>query len=180
VPPRDPETANWFDQEVRPHEAGLRAWLQSRFSHVADPDDLMQESYMRLIRARATGAVLNTKAFLFATARNAAFDIFRRSRVITMEPLISLPASSVEGDACDVAEAVSRSQEIEILHESIQALPPRCREIMTLQKMHGLSNREVAERLGISINTVNAQIVIGLARCRRFLRERGVLRGHQQ
>lgn len=47
---------------------------------------------------------------------------------------------------------------------------------MILQKMHGLSNQQIAERMGISINTVNAQLVIGLARCRRFLAERGVAR----
>jgi DNA-directed RNA polymerase specialized sigma24 family protein len=50
---------------------------------------------------------------------------------------------------------------------------------MTMQKLHGLSNLEIEERLGLSVNTVNAQLVIGLARCRRYLLARGVLRGRQ-
>ena len=45
---------------------------------------------------------------------------------------------------------------------------------MTLLKIHGLSHREVGEQLGISVNTVNAQLIIGLARCRKHLAARGV------
>jgi RNA polymerase sigma factor (sigma-70 family) len=177
VPPQDIETARWYDDEVRPHASALRAWLRARFPSLLDPDDLVQESYLRLLRARASGTVANTRAFLFTTARNAALDLLRHNHVVTMEALVSAPPSSVIEERHDVAESVSRSQEIEILHEAIRALPERCREIVTLQKIHALSNREIADRLGLSINTVNAQMVIGLMRCRAFLRERGVLRG---
>lgn len=175
----DPEVAHWYAKEIRPHEAGLRAWLRARFPSLADHDDLLQESYLRLLRAREAGPVGNTKAFLFTTARNAALDLFRRQRVVSMEPLVSEAGSSVQEDRPGIPEIACRSQEIEILHDAIQALPPRCREIITLQKIYGCSNREIAVRLGISINTVNAQMVIGLMRCRRYLREHGVLRGHQ-
>ncbi|MCX6954594.1 MAG: RNA polymerase sigma factor [Verrucomicrobia bacterium] len=179
MPPQDAETARWFEEHVRPHESGLRAWLRSQFPSLRDADDLVQDSFIRLLRAREQGPVVNPRAFLFTTARNAALDRYRHDRVVVMEPLVSPGVSSVEEERCDVAEAVSRTQEIEILHQAIQSLPGRCREIMTLQKIHGLSNREIAHRLGLSINTVNAQMVNGLVRCRDYLRERGVLRGRQ-
>jgi RNA polymerase sigma-70 factor (ECF subfamily) len=178
VPPQDIETARWYDEEVRPHAEGLRAWLGAQFPSLLDLDDLLQESYLRLLRTRQTGsAIANTRAFLFTTARNVALDRVRRNRVVTMEGLVNAPPSSVIEARHDVAENVSRAQEIEILHEAIRALPDRCREIVTLQKIHALSNREIADRLGLSVNTVNAQMVIGLTRCRAYLRERGVLRG---
>lgn len=135
---------------------------------------------MRLLRARERGAVENPRAFLFTTARNVALDRYRHDRVVPMQPLASEAVSSVKAERCDVVESVSQAQEIEILHAAIHSLPGRCREIMTLQKIHGLSNREIAERLGISINTVNAQLVTGLMRCRDYLRKRGVLRGEER
>src|SRR5678815_1701837 len=55
LPPQDIETARWFDQEVRPHATALRAWLRARFPSLLDPDDLVQESYLRLLRTRAAG-----------------------------------------------------------------------------------------------------------------------------
>ena len=171
------DDARWFAQEVQPHESALRAWLQAKFPGLPDTDDLVQESYARLIRARRTGKVDNARSYLFATARNAAFDLFRRSRTVAMEPLAGGAASSVLEDGLGVAESVNRTQELELLHDALRALPPRCREIMTLQKIHGIPSAEIAARLDISVHTVNAQLVIGLMRCREFLRERGILRG---
>jgi RNA polymerase sigma-70 factor (ECF subfamily) len=175
VPPQNAEQSRWFAEEVQPHEPALRAFLRVRFPTVADLDDLVQESYVRLLRAHEAGPIRNIKSYLFVTARNAGFDLFRRSRVLTLEPLASEESSSVIQEGQSVVESISRAQEIEIIHEAIRALPDRCRSVMTLQKIHGLSNREIAERLGISVHTVNAQLVVGLIRCRTFLRERGVL-----
>ncbi len=179
MPPQDPEMAAWFDAEVRPHEANLRAWLRAKFPGSGDADDLVQESFLRLVRARAAGSIRNPRALLFTTARNLALDWFRRGRIIRFEPLVENGASFVAPhDRASPAPAHDR-QELAIVAEAIAVLPPRCREIMTLQKLQGLTNQEIASRLGISINTVNAQLVIGLAKCRRFLVERGVVRTRQ-
>lgn len=94
-----------------------------------------------------------------------------------MEPLVSGGASDVIEDRPSVSEVVCRAQEFEVLQQAIHVLPERCREIMKLQKIQGLANAEIAARLGISIHTVNAQLVTGLMRCREYLKARGVLRG---
>ena len=78
MPPQDPETARWFAAEVQPHESELRAYLRSKFSAHLDIDDLVQETYARLLQAREQAALRSPKAYLFTTARNAAFDFFRR------------------------------------------------------------------------------------------------------
>jgi DNA-directed RNA polymerase specialized sigma24 family protein len=57
VPPQDAETARWFEEHVRPHESSLRAWLRSRFPKVSDANDLVQDSFIRLLRAREAGPV---------------------------------------------------------------------------------------------------------------------------
>ena len=78
--------AQWFAAEVQPHERKLRGWLRGRFPSLRDLDDLVQEAYARLFRARAAGKVVNPKTYLFATARNAALDFFRRRQVaLTVE-----------------------------------------------------------------------------------------------
>src|SRR5690348_4903142 len=76
----DSEQARWFAAEVHPHEPALRAYLQARFSSLGDFDDVIQESYTKLLKARDEGKVHYAKAFLFTTARNAALDLFRRRR----------------------------------------------------------------------------------------------------
>jgi len=160
-----------------PHEPTLRAWLRSRFPSLADGDDVVQEAYVRLIRARRQREVEDTKSYLFAVARNVVLDLFRRNSARPTIASSDYERSSVMDERTGVAESICNSQEFEILKQAIDALPVRCREIMTLQKIQGLSNQEIAQKLEVSVNTVNAQVVIGLARCRRYLLARGVLRG---
>lgn len=162
---------------MKPHEPALRAFLRARFPSLGDVDDLVQESYVRLWRARQSRGVRNPRSFLFTTARNAALDSFRRNQVVALEPLVSGAALDVLEDKPAVSEVVSRVHDFEVLQRAIHALPERCREVMTLQKIHGLSNADIATRLGISIHTVNAQLVTGLMRCREYLKARGVVRG---
>ena len=68
-----------------------------------------------------------------------------------------------------VRESVERNQELEILTKAIQSLPDRCRQIFTLRKVYGMSQREIAEKLAISPRTVNAQIAIGVNKCAEYV-----------
>lgn len=174
-PPTD--QARWFVENVQPHEPALRAFLRRRFPGLQDVDDLVQEAYARLMRARISGTIAEPRAYLFATARNAALDCFRTQRTISFADLEESPDLDVVEERPDAAESASQAQEIELLVEAIRALPERCREILTLRKLRGLSYREIATRLGISENTVNAQLAIGVVRCRQYLEARGVVKG---
>jgi RNA polymerase sigma-70 factor (ECF subfamily) len=162
---------------VRPHESELRAYLRATFSGHVDIDDLVQETYARLLQAREQAPVRSTRAYLFTTARNAAFDIFRRRKIVAIDGIAEIDLLPVFEDRPGVAEAVAHDQELQMLAEAIQALPERCRRVLTLRKIHGLSHREIARQLGIAENTVNAQIAIGVLRLRDYLRARGVSKG---
>ncbi|MBL9216609.1 MAG: RNA polymerase sigma factor [Opitutaceae bacterium] len=168
------EQARWFAEEVRPHEPALRAYLRRRFPSLRDTDDLVQESYLRLFRARAAGRIACAKAYLFGIARNAALTIFRRARtkpeliVADFDPL-RLPEPLV-----DITTAVNTHQELALALDAIDRLPARCRQVLILWSLQGLSPDEIAAELAISPHTVRAQLAKGLKRCTEFMKERGV------
>jgi len=168
------EETRWFKEEIRPHERELRAYLRGRFPSLIDVDDLVQETYARLLRARESGHATLTRAYLFVIARNVALDLIRRNKTVSVECLGDLERLSVVEERPDAAEALSHEQELELLAEAMRALPPRCREILALRRIEGLSHREIAEKLGIAEGTVNAQLAIGLIRCRHYLCAHGV------
>jgi RNA polymerase sigma-70 factor (ECF subfamily) len=165
-----PETgqARWFAENVLPHEPMLRAWLRSRFSTETDVDDLIQEAYVRVLAARERCEMRAPKAFLFATARNLAMDRLRHRQVTGANCLAETDVLTVLDDAGSIPETVSRSEEIEILTQAIQSLPKRCRQVLTLRKLYGLSQRRIAAQLGIAEHTVEAQGAIGLRKCAEF------------
>ena len=174
-PPYSAEHAHWFAQEVQPFEPALRAYLQGRFPSLADQDDIVQDTYSRILRAHATGTIRHPKAFLFTTARNAALDFFRRKRPVSIDDVTHFDESAVLNDRPDLVEMVSREQELEILAEAVRSLPDRCRQVMMLRYIDGLAYKEIATQLGISPETVKAQMAKGMRRCAEYFRERGLL-----
>jgi RNA polymerase sigma-70 factor (ECF subfamily) len=174
MPPTDSETARWFAEEVQPHEATLRGYLH-RLAAWADIDDLVQETYTRLLRVRERGEVRSTRGLLFATARNAARDLFRRQAVAKTTAVGEIERVGALDEAPAPDEFVSRSQEIELLSAAIAALPGRCREVFVLRRFDGLSHREIARRLGISEHTVEVQLTKALRRCEDFFERVGAL-----
>lgn len=168
------EQSQWFKEEVHPHEPALRAWLHRQYPSLSDVDDVVQESYLRLLWARQQGRINFAKAYLYAVARNAALGVFRKRKFISDEPVNDLDASCISGSASDVVEIVSTHQEFALALDAIEGLPPRCREIVVLRAMNGLSHREIAHQLGLSEQTVRVQMARGMKKCAEFLRQRGV------
>jgi RNA polymerase sigma factor (sigma-70 family) len=166
--------AEWFAAEVQPHEAALRAFLGAHYPTLPDIDDLVQDTFARILRARHSGPIASPRGLLFAIARNLALDAMRRRQVVSFEPMAEDGSSSVFIDSADVVETVSKQQEFELLTEAIQSLPDRCRQVFTLRAVYGLSQREIARKLGISENTVEKQMSKGIRKCGEFFAQRGV------
>ena len=172
MPPHAPEYARWFLDEVQPHERSLKAYLRAAAPSPMDVEDLLQESYLRLIRAKEQNPIRCVKALLFAIARNAVCDAVREklsNREFSSTEMEALP---VLDDGTNVIELVSQKQEHALLAEAIRALPERCREVLLLRKIQGISQRDIAAKLGISENTVESLVSRGLRRCANHVRRR--------
>ncbi len=147
----------------------LRAWLQSRFPS-SEPDDILQEAYLRVLQAHEKGPMQSPKAFLFAVARNLALDQVRHRQAAGERDLARIDDLNVVDETADVSETVARNQELELLTQAIQSLPDRCRRIFTLRKVYGLSQADIAQELAVSEHTVSAQLTIGLHKCAEYMR----------
>lgn len=169
------EQARWFATEVFPHEPSLRTYLRASFPRLRDVDDIVQESYLRLFRTRAAQSIGSARAFLFSIARRMSIDLLRKDhRKNGREVLVDPKTLQLADPNLNAAEAASAHEEIALLAEAIDALPPRCRKIIILRRVDGLSPREIAARLGISVPTVETQLRRGMEKCARHFRRRGV------
>lgn len=171
------DQARWFSQQVLPCEPALRAYLLKRFPALPDHDDLLQEVYVRTLKAQESGRVACTRAFLFTAARNAAIDQFRRQRRVSNEELSEAVELELLSQSPDATSATEKEQHLEVLLEAILALPDRCRQVMMLRHLDGLSYKDIAARLGISPETVKVHMIKGVKDCTRFFHDRGLLAG---
>lgn len=184
MPPQSSDQTRWFSDEVHAHDAALKRYLRRSFPTVRDVDDVVQESYLRVWRRQlirpitevTSSVTASVKGFLFQVARRLAIDAIRRSRVSPNDPLTEFSPSSVIDDKANTHETVCTQQEFGFLLDAIDALPTRCREVVVLRKIRGLSPAETARALGISEETVHVHARRGLQRVQESLRRRGVIR----
>jgi len=177
MPPFDAEQSRWFAMEVLPHEAALRAYLRSQFPRLQDSDDVIQETYTRLLREKNAGRVQHPRAFMFTAARNVALDLFRRRRTAGADAVTHLDSANVVEERPDAAEALNQRQELELLAEAVRTLPERCRQVIMLRYLKGHSYKEIAALLDISPETVKTHMAKGVLRCAEFFEARGLLHG---
>ena len=172
--PDNSEETRWFLETVHPHERSLRSYLRGSFPAVRDVDDVVQESYLRVLRSRLSQPVSHAKAFLFTVARHLAIDQARRDRASPVDVRQDLAEMAVIDERPGVAEVLSVQEKIQLLGEAIAALPTRCRTIVILRKLREMPQREVAAQLGISEKAVEAQVSRGIERCARYFQRRSV------
>jgi RNA polymerase sigma-70 factor (ECF subfamily) len=172
VKPSLHDTNQWFLTEAQPHRPALRAWLLARFPSLPDVDDLVQETFFKVLQARGITSIRSTRALLFATARNLALDFVRRQCVVVFEPISEDDEFSSLNDQDDVASVINKQQELELLTLAIQSLPPRSRQVMTLRTAYGFTPAQIAAKLGVSLSTVEKEMAKSIRHCAAFFAER--------
>lgn len=179
TPPTADQTAStkatrWFENEVHRYDASLRAYLHRFFPAEREVDDVVQESYLRIWKARAVSPIQSARAFLFTVARHVVLDLVRRRRISPIDVTVDFSAVPVTDHRPGTVATVCAQEEVEFLARAIDALPERCRAIVILRKLKGVPQKEIARQLGISEPTVQVQVARGMKRCDEYLREHGV------
>lgn len=169
----------WFTEEVHAHDSSLKAYLRGSFPAVRDVDDVVQESYLRIWKARDRQPIQCVRAFLFRIARNVALNLLNRERVSPIDAVKDLTALPVVEDGPNAAASACAREELLLLAQAIDSLPARCREIVILRRIKNVSQKEIAARLGITEETVEVQVVRGVKRCGDYLRRHGVRFDHE-
>lgn len=168
-----PDYADWFGNEVHPHEQRLRYYLRGKFPTVS-VDDVVQESFLRIWKRRLLGPVMSPQSYLYRIAQNLAFDAVRRQARSPIKEPLDNATSDVLDSRPDAADFASTREEFVLLMAAIESLPPRCREVVILRKFHGLSARQIALKLGLSEGTVHNYGGQGVTLCLQFLRAHGI------
>jgi RNA polymerase sigma-70 factor (ECF subfamily) len=155
-----------FDAIFRTYYARMVGAAEALLGERAAAEEAAQEVMLELWR-RSASITIETAlgAYLFRAVRNRALNQIRHARTRRQaEPLLG-----AETSAAPHADARVRQRELNVaLQAAIEELPPRCREVFELSRAQGLRYAEIADALGISVKTVEAQ----MGKALRILRDR--------
>jgi len=139
----------------------LQAFIRGRVSDEADAEDILQEVFLRIHRHLCClPDVDKIDSWVYQIARNLIIDHYRSRRELAEIPE-DLP-SEVEIPQEDPETELARS-----LKEMIEELPDPYRQALTLNEYQDLDQKEVAEKLGLSLSGAKSRI----QRARRMLRD---------
>ncbi len=150
----------------------LKRFLARFFSDCQDIEDVAQEAYLRAYVAEQQKEIEQPKAYLFRIARNIALtELTKKSKKIT-DYLEESGASVIIEYGAAADSEVEAQESLGLYCEAIAALPEKCRQVFLLRKVHGLTHKEIAERMSLSVSSVEKYLLRGILECKAFVQER--------
>ena len=165
---------DWFVSEVLPLEAPLMRYLRRNWRVPHEIDDLRQDVYVRVYEAAAVERPAAVKPFLFSTARNLLVDRTRRAKIVSIETFADVDELGTLANELTPERHASGRMELRLLQRALGALPARCRQVFALRRIDGFSQRDVARAMGITEDTVERQIAIGIRQLAATMLANGV------
>lgn len=146
----------------------LHAWLASRLDSPEDASDVVQETFLRLVRGRRKlGGVEDLTAYAFVVARNECYRHAKNKR----RRQLSLERYAKKAMPVDDAALQSPGDLDESLAPAVAALEPHLREVIELRLLGELTFAQIAAMLGIPQGTAATRYRTALERLRGMLKK---------
>lgn len=163
MPTSDTLPPSEVDLLYRTHHSWLNTWLQRRVGCHAHAADLAQDTFVRLLQRREQLELNAPRAFLRTIARGLVIDHWRREELqrAYLEALAQLPEA-------EVPSPETRELLLELLERIaclLDGLRPKVRTAFLLAQCEGLSHKQIAEQMGISLRSVERYVADALYHC---------------
>ena len=154
-------------QLFQKYHQDLYGYLVHRLrGNTVEAADIAQETYLRLLRMKDTDIIEQPHAYLYKVASHVIRELGLKELKHNNLPT-RLSEYHLEDQAIDSPEKHLQTQiEVEQLENIMNKMPPIYKSVLLLRKQHGLSHKEIAKKLNISIHTVKKYMYRALSWCR--------------
>ena len=167
------EPSSDVSQAFESNRSALRAFVARFVSQGADVDDVTQEAFLRAFNAEKNKAIEHPKALLFTIAKNLVLSDFSKKANRLTDYMSNIDELAVRGNENAVESEICGQEALGEFCEAVASLPVQCRRVYLLRKVYGLSHKEIATHLALSVSTVEKHLVKGLKHCSAYLGQQG-------
>lgn len=151
------------EQAFEEYRHRLARFLRRRLQNDQDAEDVLQETYVRLLRSYRDELDGRTAAnLIFRIATNLANDLGRRRRTHRDSDHCSLNTISLASAEPSQERRLAAREELDALYDAIASLPPRRRQVFLLHRVDRMTYPEIASHCGISVKAVEKHITKAL------------------
>ncbi|MCE6988076.1 RNA polymerase sigma-70 factor [Dyadobacter sp. CY323] len=121
-----------------------------------ESEDIVQDAFVQYWNRRheVTPDLAVIKGYLYTTVRNSSLNLLKHQKIVQrfrdQQPSEPVEERSIENE-------IIRSEVLSQIHHAIESLPAGCRRISEMSYLDGKKNQEIADELGVSVNTVKTQ-----------------------
>jgi RNA polymerase sigma-70 factor (ECF subfamily) len=136
-----------------------------------DVDDILQETFIRVLNSDAKQQINSPKGYLFVVSRNLVLKkLTQQSKEIDTEIDDALLENDVDNT---VEKELYQKLKFERFIEVLNSLPEKNRRAILLRKLYCLSHKEIAKKMNLSVSSVEKNIAQGLKQCKKSLCAQG-------
>ena len=145
------------------HHGWLKGWLRKRLGNSCDAADLAQDTFVRVIKARNALEIREPRPYLSMVAKGLLVDLFRRRSLeqAWLEALAEVPRL----EQPSLEEQAMLLQALLQIDRMLQGLGAKVRQTFILSQFDGLTYPQIAERLSISVRSVNNYMAKAMEHC---------------
>jgi RNA polymerase sigma-70 factor (ECF subfamily) len=158
----DSDVVDWIAEHFLPFETDLRHILRRVCALASDVDDVIQETYCKVLEQGSMTHVREPRAFIVRTAKNIVLDRLRRDAVVRIESMASLDELDVADSAPSPERITVARAELNWVAGLIAQLPERCKAVFQARRVNGMSQAEAAESLGLTVGIVEQETHKGM------------------
>ena len=169
-----------LQRTVAEHEPALRRFARARLAGHPDYEDIVQEVFLRLARQnrweeRLGGSLDAVRSYLFSIATNVIRDRYRQSVMRRKHSVMTEHEADAGAHypACSSEDIVSAQEQLVAVTSALMKLQPGCRHAFVLSRFEGLSYRQIADKMNISVSMVEKHVMRALAGIRRSIERAG-------
>lgn len=166
----DPLKKLHFETLIGRYRGQLIAALGSMLDS-SDVEEVVQEASLKVYLNLDSIDIDGVKAYWYRAARNLAISRLRHKKVMRHFAPDITEALLEQQSQADADRVYHDAWSKHVLVDAINRLPPVCRNVFIFRQIEGYSKKEIAEKMSISINTVDNHLTHGMKLCRRYLKE---------
>ena len=154
------------------HLSALKRYVM-RILHVEhDVDDVVQEAFLRAYKAEGGADIRQPKSYLFRVAKHVALGQIRQKVNRPTDYIEDTDPSSILTDEWTLEDEVLAQERLGIHCAAVAALPPRRRKVYLMRKVYGMTQKDIAKSLGITVSTVEAHLARAFKECHMHVKVR--------
>jgi RNA polymerase sigma-70 factor (ECF subfamily) len=152
-----------FETLFYKHKAELVQYVKQRVEHIAD--DVVQESFLQLIRHPEPNSIVNHRAYLYAITNNVLNAYYRKQAIFDHYHEVYEAVDAVPSQALSLELALHHQQQLKQCLQALNDLPAIQRTVFFLHRIDGMTYPEIARLLGISKATAERHFVAAMEVC---------------